>query len=361
MAIKKQLAEQILRKLSGGNVVPDRQIDIREIMLDMDQLRDEYVKLLYYNNIKSGHYTIDQSFISHYSGIAVTPVTGIGYQFDLPAKPIDLPRNVGIHAIYEYLPYDQCIIIDVNQLHSYNRKTALNVSGKKYVYFRNAKGVFSNDIWSVSRWSSPSYGAIYDLYNNLIEPGLIDIGLATKYWTSTEVDATHAYLFDKSDGSITSSVKSLITQILPVRTFEAPAGRYSIGDKMDGYYIFQIIGTTHYQVYGKSAGNSTWSNLYSSAVGSTGFGIGDSESNTDAIIAQVGHTSSTASIAAALGIVLPVPSTLQADIIASSKDILESEEYPLTPDAESAILDRLFEKYVPTKQIPHDEVVDGQK
>ena len=38
-------------------------------------------------------------------------------------------------------------------------------------------------------------------------------------------------------------------------------------------------------------------------------------------------------------------------MIATSKDILEGAEYPLTPDAESEILDALFQKYT-MAQIP---------
>ena len=194
MSTKKQLAEQVLRKLVGGNVVTDTQLDIREIMLDLDQLRDNYVKNMYYENIKAGHYTIDQSFLSSYTE-AVT-----GQSFTLSVRPISMPRNIGIYSVGESLaePY---AIIDSGQVGAFNAKAALNMANKIYVYF--------------------------------------------------------------------------------------------IGQ------IGTIIGTA--------------------------------------------------------------PASVNVLIAASSESIDEVDDYPLTPDAEAIILDALFQKYAPSIQIPHDEVVDGQK
>lgn len=203
MATKKQLAEQVLLKLSGGNIKPDSQIDIREIMLDMDQIRDSYVKMSYYNNMKQEHYTIDQEFLSLYQDVAVTNTVGLGYNFTLPAKPIALPRNVGIHSIYETNQNDQVIIIDALQSRALKGRAAINITGKLYVYFQGGKGIFT--------------------------------------------------------------------------------------------------------------------------------------SSTD------------------------IPATLNMLIVASSKDIAEDAEYPMTPDGESELLEALFQKYTPHLQIPHDEREDGQK
>lgn len=202
MSTKKQLAEQVLRKISGGNVVTDGQIDIREIMLDLDQLRDDYVKQHFYQNIKEENYSVDEQFLSLYENVSITS-SGGSYKLTLPANPIDLPRGLGIYMIYPHGDEsDPFIIMDAGAQFIYGGKQELNVTGKNYIWFRSGVGV--------------------------------------------------------------------------------------------------VKGT---------------------------------------------------------------PSSVSVDIlmVASSKDIPELDTYPLTPDAESVILDALFNKYVQTKQIPHDEIVDGQK
>jgi hypothetical protein len=203
MATKKQLAEQVLRKISGGNLKPDRQIDIREIMLDLDQLRDKHVELSYYKNIEAeGAHVIDQQFLSEYTGITVT-----GGKFTLPASVISLPRNLGIYAVYE------------------------------------------------------DSGEVNDLFNPYI---IMDFGANFIYKNKEE-----SY---------------------------APSKKY------------------------------VW---FSGKVG-----------NIDVSYA---------------------PATINVMLAASSKDIEEDADYPLTPEAETQILDMLFNKYVPMKQVPHDEIEDGQK
>ena len=370
MAIKKQLAEQVLRKLSGGNVMPDRQIDIREIMLDMDQLRDEYVKLSYYNNIKNGHHTVDQEFLSLYQSIAVSYTSGIGYNFDLPVKPLALPRNVGIHSLYETYQDEQIIIIDALQTSALKGKTALGVTGKNYAYFQNGKGIFAGSISNITSWFLPSTYELLAMANNLHANGLGNFNTApggNVYWSSTETlpPSTTAMSVDFAVAPYapTGELKTESRQVRAIRTFNAPVGTYSVGDLYDGYYIFYIDGTTYYQAYSEDTNSGiglAWSNITALEV-TTAPAIGAGTTNTDEIIAQAGHVESAASIVRAVVSTSPYPSTVNALLVATSKDILETEEYPLSPDAESAILDRLFEKYVPTKQIPHDEVSDGQK
>ena len=69
MASKKQIAEQALRILSGGHLKVDRTIDIREVMLNLDQIRDELVRESTRANIKQGVYAVDDDYLSFYPAL----------------------------------------------------------------------------------------------------------------------------------------------------------------------------------------------------------------------------------------------------------------------------------------------------
>ena len=106
MATKKQIAEQAMRILSGGHLKPDRTIDIREVMLHLDQLRNKAIELLVLNNIKQGVYEIPADLLSRYSvTVIVTPVGSYGYgdpnrkSMELPVKPINLPNDIGLYEM----------------------------------------------------------------------------------------------------------------------------------------------------------------------------------------------------------------------------------------------------------------------
>ena len=100
MATKKQIAEQAMRILKGGNLKPDRNLDIREVMLALDQLRDQACRIAVYNNIKEGYYEVPDAFLTLHSGITISEetVTGLS-RITLPVSIVDLPHNLGIYQI----------------------------------------------------------------------------------------------------------------------------------------------------------------------------------------------------------------------------------------------------------------------
>ena len=53
---KKQLAEQALRIIQGGSVRDDAEIDIREIMMNIEQERDKLIKIELFQSISMGEY-----------------------------------------------------------------------------------------------------------------------------------------------------------------------------------------------------------------------------------------------------------------------------------------------------------------
>lgn len=98
-ATKYQLAEQVLRIIAGGHKKPDNPIDIREIMLHADQLRDEYIREDCKPDPITGVITVDPSYVSYYTASVQSDESRSLRYIDLPANPISLPMNQGIYSI----------------------------------------------------------------------------------------------------------------------------------------------------------------------------------------------------------------------------------------------------------------------
>jgi hypothetical protein len=100
MATKKQLAEQIIRVLSGGTPVTDTQLDPREVMLAIDQARDNMATLSVFSNVKAGEFDIDYDYLASYPGISITldPVSNIPL-IDLPVAVLSLPHELGVYSV----------------------------------------------------------------------------------------------------------------------------------------------------------------------------------------------------------------------------------------------------------------------
>jgi hypothetical protein len=100
MATKKQIAEQVMRILSGGHLKPDRTLDIREVMLAVDQVRDAQARMTVYQNVKEGTYEVPEDYLEFFESIAVNsdPTKGLSY-ITLPVSTIDLPYGLGIYQI----------------------------------------------------------------------------------------------------------------------------------------------------------------------------------------------------------------------------------------------------------------------
>jgi hypothetical protein len=371
MATKKQLAEQVLRKLEGGELTPDRQIDIREVMLDLDQLRDEYIKRLYYENMKQGTHVIDQEFLSEES-VEITLNTFIDEltlnkaTFSISASPISLPRNAGIQAVYEDALENPYIIIDQAQSGFMSKMAARNIGSNIGVIFKGNSATLVTDI---SPWFLPNIGELQMMRTNLYLNGIGNIDPFTAaYWSSSQVSSNQVSVLLMYSNTVQSITKNNTNSLVrKCRRFKAQPGRLSIGDKgLSGGYIFyydSISGYYYEAAPTDDVNTNQWSNVDGTEIFAFSYGgdfeymsdeIGGGIKNTYAIISQNGHTSSVAE---------DILKSHTATILMakSSKDISESSDYPLSPDAESEILDMLFQKYAQHKQIPHDEVVDGQK
>lgn len=100
MATKKQIAEQGMRILAGGHLKPDRNLDIREVMLVLDQLRDAQVEYDFYQSIKDGDYTLDTDYLSYHENVSVVTDANKKLRYIvLPSSPISLPHDMGLYQI----------------------------------------------------------------------------------------------------------------------------------------------------------------------------------------------------------------------------------------------------------------------
>ena len=97
---KRKLAEQVMRIISGGSVKNDFQIDIREIMISIEQERDRLVKIELFNSMREGDPGIIGNFISTFSNVEVKEDKDKKlFYSDLPACPISLPYDKGVYQI----------------------------------------------------------------------------------------------------------------------------------------------------------------------------------------------------------------------------------------------------------------------
>ena len=152
-------------------------------------------------------------------------------------------------------------------------------------------------------WFLPSKNELSLIYNNLY---LHSVGVISPaaYWTSSEVDASNAYCNVFNSGGIGISIdKSSLNRIVAARTFTLTevTPSYALRDVgQSGGLIFNVInnGNGTYTYYEHNATIVTtypWSNVVA-LLGNTSIAVGSGNTNTQNIIAQAGHTNSSALI-----------------------------------------------------------------
>jgi hypothetical protein len=146
MATKKQIAEQAMRILSGGHLKVDRTLDIREVMLNLDQIRDKIVAENTYKNIKQGLIEVDEDYLSFHENINLGYDLGKDLRYaTLPVDTISLPRGLGLYQITPTNDVeDVFIIITAGQVGLLSGSQAVEHELKTYcwqvgnkVYFKN--------------------------------------------------------------------------------------------------------------------------------------------------------------------------------------------------------------------------------
>ena len=101
MAItKRKLAEQALRIIQGGAIRDDSEIDIREIMMNIEQERDKLVKQEIFESLQiAGTYgatSVNGSFVTSYVlDVETDNIKDMKFS-KLPVTPISLPNDLGV-------------------------------------------------------------------------------------------------------------------------------------------------------------------------------------------------------------------------------------------------------------------------
>jgi hypothetical protein len=145
MATKKQIAEQAIRILSGGHLKPDRTIDIREVMLNLDQIRDARVRLDVLNSVKDGSYTVDSDYLSFYSPVLVDTTTEGVRSCTMPASTVSLYGGL---EIYQVTPVNDLespfIILQPGEVGMMSGSSALEHEDKVFCYKIGEQMFFKN-------------------------------------------------------------------------------------------------------------------------------------------------------------------------------------------------------------------------
>lgn len=95
-----RIAEQTISLIEGGNLGAAASVSINEIKIAIGQQINALLKIEHFSiNAKMGEAIPNGSVLGLYEGIAVT-VNNNKSKAVLPIKPLKLPRNMGIYAIY---------------------------------------------------------------------------------------------------------------------------------------------------------------------------------------------------------------------------------------------------------------------
>jgi hypothetical protein len=98
MATKKSLAEQCLLLL--GHRSADSKIDIRELILSVEQVLANVVRVRYFESRTDSEQSIDGTLTNVFKNVPVSWDSDLCTSYlDLPAKVIDLPHGIGIRHI----------------------------------------------------------------------------------------------------------------------------------------------------------------------------------------------------------------------------------------------------------------------
>ena len=217
--------------------------------------------------------------------------TAAGYEFAYGRKDIQnwqLSEAVNLNAGETVLlvdPFVETAEIDNSIIFKWSVRTTIAL-GKKFDQFDD--------------WFLPSLDLLDAMRTNLHDEGVGGFS-GLSYWSSSEYPAPHiawAILF--ANGAEQNTVKSASNNVRACRSFVAGIGAYALQDiGPAGGLIFYIDGTTFYEaaLSDQSAGQ-VWSNIVAVEIGATaqGTAIGTGQANTDAIIAQAGHTASAAKL-----------------------------------------------------------------
>jgi hypothetical protein len=145
----KQVAEQILRILNGGDYnVADSKWDIREIELLVGQVTSKLVTKSIYEKYLLGERDSFGQYLTTFFGVPVKKYESRNlFYIDIPAKYISLPRNGGVNSIgpeaNEFVKYIPC---EVGILNMYGTRDVPFLQGNVGYWLEGMKAYFTREV-----------------------------------------------------------------------------------------------------------------------------------------------------------------------------------------------------------------------
>jgi hypothetical protein len=148
-----------------------------------------------------------------------------------------------------------------------------------------------------SDWFLPSKDE-FNAIQSVLYFGTPILPLSGEYWTSSENNSTTAWRFYYPMASTSVADKPNLKKSIPCRKLTTTF-IFNIGDFVQGGWVFDILDLgggnfTYFIASTLELVATEWSNITNLAVGTTGTAVGNGLANTNAIIGQVGHTTSAA-------------------------------------------------------------------
>lgn len=107
-----RLSEEILKAISGGNLQGATNVSLNEIKISIGQVCNQLLKVEHFSvNEKMGEKIPNGSVLGWYENISVSTWNGKS-KCSLPIKPLKLPRNMGVFAIYPKYTTDDNYDVD---------------------------------------------------------------------------------------------------------------------------------------------------------------------------------------------------------------------------------------------------------
>ncbi len=129
---KKKLAEQVLRRISGGDAEDDSQFDIREIILLVEQAVNALVKADLLQGLAIGETYIGTQYISTFMDTPVLFDNGLDKAYsEIPCNYLSLPDDRGVYHISRMKGQDDAFVPLRNGSETlYSHSPARNLEGR---------------------------------------------------------------------------------------------------------------------------------------------------------------------------------------------------------------------------------------
>ena len=100
MITLKAIAEQVKRILEGGDPSDDSQLDIREVGLAVQQVRNEIISAKVENAINKGHLTLDGAYLTVFNNVPIQFDSNRDvFYSDIPFQYASLPHDMGVYRV----------------------------------------------------------------------------------------------------------------------------------------------------------------------------------------------------------------------------------------------------------------------